>query len=101
VEQLLHAVRPDRRSEPDRPAEAGAPNNKLEVNCGRVAKAFRLTPREGEVLVLLAHGRTLSIIARDLFVAKGTARTHMENIYRKLDVHKQQELIDLVEQFGP
>ena len=46
--------------------------------------------------MLLAYGRTLSIIARDLQIAKGTARTHIENIYRKLDVHKQQELIDLV-----
>lgn len=41
--------------------------------------------------------RTLAIIARDLHIAQGTARTHIENIYRKLDVHKQQELIDLVE----
>ena len=39
----------------------------------------------------------LAIIARDLHIAQGTARTHIENIYRKLDVHKQQELIDLVE----
>ena len=47
--------------------------------------------------MLLAYGRTLAIIARDLHIAQGTARTHIENIYRKLDVHKQQELIDLVE----
>lgn len=50
--------------------------------------------------MLLAYGRTLSIIARDLHIAKGTARTHIENIYRKLDVHKQQEFIDLVEAHG-
>ena len=37
------------------------------------------------------------ILSRDLHIAQGTARTHIENIYRKLDVHKQQELIDLVE----
>ena len=62
-------------------------------------RGARLTPRESEVIVLLAYGRTLSIIARDLQIAKGTARTHIENIYRKLDVHKQQELIDLVETY--
>lgn len=56
-----------------------------------------MTPRESEILVLLAKGRTIAIIARDLQIAKGTARTHTERIYRKLDVHKQQELIDLVE----
>ncbi|WP_251231526.1 response regulator transcription factor [Adlercreutzia aquisgranensis] len=64
-----------------------------------VAAAYKLTPRESEVVVLLAYGRTLAIIARDLQIAKGTARTHIESIYRKLGVHKQQELIDLVEGF--
>ncbi|MDR1358568.1 MAG: helix-turn-helix transcriptional regulator [Coriobacteriales bacterium] len=73
-----------------------------ERSCMRVAEEYHLTPREGEVLVLLAYGRTLSIIARDLHIAEGTARTHMENIYRKLDVHKQQHLIDLIEDYrGP
>lgn len=36
---------------------------------------------------------------RDLGIAKGTAQTHIENIYQKLGVHKQQELIDLVESY--
>ena len=53
-----------------------------------MARDCGLTPRD-EVIVLLAYGRTLSIIARDLQIAKGTARTHIENIYRKLDVHKK------------
>ena len=70
---------------------------RIEQHCAAVARDFGLTPRESEVIVLLAYGRTLAIIARDLHIAQGTARTHIENIYRKLDVHKQQELIDLVE----
>ena len=78
-------------------ADAGA--GRLEQHCACVARDYGLTPRESEVIVLLAYGRTLSIIARDLQIAKGTARTHIENIYRKLDVHKQQELIDLVETY--
>ena len=47
--------------------------------------------------MLLARGRTLAIVMRDLQIAKGTAQTHIENVYAKLGVHKQQELIDLVE----
>lgn len=85
-------------------AEAGSdgvgeaePAGRIERHCAAVARDFGLTPRESEVIVLLAYGRTLAIIARDLHIAQGTARTHIENIYRKLDVHKQQELIDLVE----
>lgn len=82
--------------------EASAPHEgpmPLERACTEVAREYRLTPRESEVLELLARGRTLAIVMRDLGIAKGTAQTHMENIYQKLDVHKQQELIDLVEQY--
>jgi len=79
---------------------AGATADHLERHCAAVARDFGLTPRESEVIVLLAYGRTLAIIACDLHIAQGTARTHIENIYRKLDVHKQQELIDLVENHG-
>lgn len=71
----------------------------LETACETVAAEHRLTPRESEVLVLLARGRTLAIVMRDLGIAKGTAQTHIENIYQKLGVHKQQELIDLVESY--
>lgn len=76
-----------------------AAEGRIERQCALVASAYKLTPRESEVVVLLAYGRTLAIIARDLQIAKGTARTHIESIYRKLGVHKQQELIDLVEGF--
>lgn len=82
-------------------ADAGAPPApSLEERCAAVAADRHLTPREGEVLVLLARGRTLSIVMRDLQIAKGTAQTHIENVYAKLGVHKQQELIDLVEAYG-
>ncbi len=69
----------------------------MEAACNTIARRYRLTPRETEVLQLLARGRTLAIVMRDLGIAKGTAQTHMENVYQKLGVHKQQELIDLVE----
>jgi DNA-binding CsgD family transcriptional regulator len=72
----------------------------IEQVCERVAASHCLTAREGDVLVLLARGRTLAIIARELSIAKGTARTHIERVYAKLGVHKQQELIDLIEDFG-
>ncbi len=90
------AVRVAKNGSPDGSDFSGS-KSKLEDNSVLVAKAYGLTPREQEVLVLLAYGRTLAIISRDLMVAPGTARSHMEKIYRKLGVHKQQELIDLVE----
>jgi DNA-binding CsgD family transcriptional regulator len=46
----------------------------------------RLTPRQWELLRLLAAGYTNSQIARRLGVAEGTVRTHLENIYERLGV---------------
>jgi DNA-binding CsgD family transcriptional regulator len=46
----------------------------------------RLTPRQNELLGLLAAGRTNSQIARQLGISEGTVRTHLENIYEKLGV---------------
>lgn len=85
--------------------KAGSPEEEpkvsLEEKCSGVARECGLTPREEEVLVFLARGRTLTIVARDLHIAKNTARTHIEKIYQKTDIHKQQELIDFVEAWEP
>jgi DNA-binding NarL/FixJ family response regulator len=46
----------------------------------------RLTPRQWELLRLLAAGHTNTQIARQLGISGGTVRTHLENIYEKLNV---------------
>jgi NarL family two-component system response regulator LiaR len=45
-----------------------------------------ITPREAEVLRLLAQGRTNPQIAQDLTVSRGTAKIHVQNIIAKLGV---------------
>ena len=45
-----------------------------------------LTPRELEVLVLLARGASNKEIARTLVIAEKTAANHVEHIYAKIDV---------------
>ena len=67
--------------------------------CTAFAAAHGLTERETEVLELLARGRTLKVVAERPTISKGTAGTHIANIYRKCDVHAQQDLIDLFEKF--
>lgn len=69
------------------------------ARCVAFAAAHGLTERETEVLDLLVRGRTLKVVAERLTISKGTAGTHIANIYRKCDVHTQQDLIDLFEQF--
>jgi DNA-binding CsgD family transcriptional regulator len=46
----------------------------------------RLTPRQWELLRLLAAGHTNRQIARRLGISGGTVRTHLENIYERLQV---------------
>ena len=46
----------------------------------------RLTPRQAGLLRLVAAGHTNSQIARQLDIAEGTVRTHLENIYERLQV---------------
>lgn len=47
----------------------------------------RLTPREFELLLLVAEGLTNIEIAEQLWISTGTVRRHLENAYRKLGVH--------------
>src|SRR5207248_10838314 len=47
---------------------------------------FRLTPREREVLALVANGRTNRQIAETLFITNNTASVHVPYILAKLDV---------------
>ena len=46
----------------------------------------RLTPRQNDLLRLLAAGHTNTQIAQRLGISEGTVRTHLENIYEKLNV---------------
>lgn len=52
-----------------------------------------LSKRETDVLTLIAKGKTYAEIADDLFVSKDTAKSHIKNIYSKLQVHKKSEAI--------
>jgi DNA-binding NarL/FixJ family response regulator len=46
----------------------------------------RLTPREREVLAVMAEGRTNAAIADDLFVSERAVEKHVTNIFTKLDL---------------
>lgn len=70
----------------------------LDEVCAAMIERFGLTPRESDIFPLLARGRNSRFIESALVVSRNTVKTHTRNIYRKLGVHSQQQLIDAVEQ---
>ncbi len=58
----------------------------------QVNTAAKLGRRELEVLVLLAEGKSSSVIAARLHIAPSTVEVHRRNIMRKLDLHNVAEL---------
>jgi DNA-binding NarL/FixJ family response regulator len=60
----------------------------------------RLTPRENEVLVLVAKGYTYREIAEKLFVSVRTVQNHVRNILTKLQLRKRYELMRYAIQKG-
>jgi DNA-binding CsgD family transcriptional regulator len=50
-------------------------------------RIVRLTPRETDVVGLIARGCTYSQVAERLGVSAHTVATHIKNAYRKLEVH--------------
>ena len=50
-----------------------------------------LTPREREILCLLAEGQSNKVIGRNLGISDGTVKLHVKAILRKLEVHSRVE----------
>ena len=50
-----------------------------------------LTPREMEIICLLAEGQSNKVIARNLGISDGTVKLHVKAILRKLNVHSRVE----------
>jgi DNA-binding NarL/FixJ family response regulator len=81
---LLHAVYLASRGLHVLPSTSRAPNER--------ARPTPLTPREADVLELLASGISNAEIAAALSVGIETVRTHASSIYRKLGVSTRREL---------
>lgn len=75
------------------PATAVAPVNSTGGDLG-------ISQRELDVLQLLARGMSNDEIARELFVSANTVKTHLSNLYFKLDVKRRTQAVDRARQLG-
>ncbi|HZD80800.1 MAG TPA: response regulator transcription factor [Actinomycetota bacterium] len=105
LEDLIHATRAVHRGETLVPPRMLGPlltsllRRKSELD-HRHQRISRLTPREREVLALLANGAENDTIARTLVISRQTARTHIQNILGKLEVHSRLEAVAFVRGSG-
>ena len=67
--------------------------------CKEIIRRYGLSKREAEIFKLIAKGRNAEYVAQELFISIHTAKTHIANIYSKLDVHSSQEMLDLIDAF--
>lgn len=56
---------------------------------GKSSACTQLTPREREVVVLVAEGKTNAQIAAQLWVAPSTVKKHLEHVYEKVGVGRR------------
>jgi DNA-binding NarL/FixJ family response regulator len=67
---------------------------------GPAMSKYSLTPRELEVLYLVAEGLGTTEIARRLYITRKTVATHIERIFRKLGVHNRTQAVSLAYRHG-
>ena len=62
-----------------------------------LARRYKLTPKETEILELLAKGRNGAYIRDKLGISEHTVKFHLRNIYGKMAVKNRQELLRLLD----
>lgn len=67
--------------------------NPIEIEDKEEQEEIKLTERETQVLEQLSKGLSYQLIAENLILSHGTVRKHIENIYRKLQVHNKLEAV--------
>lgn len=85
-----------RRNRPSASEDAGVIRDRTSKQCLALQERFGLSSRETEVTELIARGNSMAAIAERLVISENTVRTHAKHIYTKLDIHKRQELLDML-----
>lgn len=86
-----------RRHRPSPSEDFGVIKDRITKQGFVLQEQYGLSSRETEVMDLIARGNSVATIADKLIISENTVRTHSKHIYTKLDIHKRQELLDLLE----
>jgi DNA-binding NarL/FixJ family response regulator len=82
----------------DEVIRGGAPMStniaRMVVESFQINRNSPLSERETQVLELLSKGKSYTVIANELFIHKETVKSHIKNIYFKLQVHSKAEAIE-------
>ncbi|BDE95256.1 hypothetical protein CE91St30_05890 [Raoultibacter timonensis] len=65
----------------------------------QIRTRYGLTPREEDMILYLLSGYSRQKIAQELFIAESTVKSHINNLYKKLGIHKRDDLLDMVVEF--
>ena len=67
--------------------------NPIEIDDRETLEKVKLSPRETTILEQLSKGLNYNEIAENLIISPSTVRKHIENIYKKLQVHSKMEAV--------
>lgn len=90
----LDAVTPE---SVEREHRSGSIEPHSEERLDRIAEEYGLTRREREIADYVFRGYSAKRIAELQYLSLNTVQSHTRNLYRKIDIHSRQELIDLVD----
>lgn len=79
-------------------APAAEQGGKFSRKVRRVAETYMLTERETDILFEWVKGNGAAYIQEKYSISEGTVKTHIRNIYRKLNVHKKSDLMRLIDE---
>jgi len=74
--------------------------NPIDIQNPRDQEEISLSKREVEVLEQLSKGLSYTAIAENLFLSPSTVRKHIENIYKKLQVHSKIEAVQKAKNYN-
>lgn len=68
-------------------------NNSYELDQKKIKGLFNLTRRESEIVSYIAKGEKNTDIARKLYISELTVKTHIQNIFEKMNANSRSAVI--------